>query len=108
MFAERKGKKNPTCQAARRREAARYMLMSIILLCSFVFPTPSNGTLIMFMRHKNEIYMASDGVAFASAEELALKHVKCFPTCDGGCVALAGYSGGQYTFSRMLKNLQIY
>jgi hypothetical protein len=68
-------------------------------------PQSSNATLIIVLRHKDHIYVASDSVLSRARKKSAEEYIKCFPASDTSCVAISGFGGADGTISTISNQI---
>jgi hypothetical protein len=78
-----------------RRTANLLTLLGLLLCLSW--PQTLNATLIIILRHNDDLYVASDSVLSYARQKKSEKYTKCFPASKTGCVAISGYGGANGT-----------
>jgi hypothetical protein len=81
----------------KRTASITRLLMLATLFCCCAWPHALNATLIVVLRHNNDLYVASDSVLSRNRQKISEKHIKCFPASETSCVAISGYGGGDGT-----------
>jgi hypothetical protein len=87
---------NALRQRLRKQARPALLCLAITLLLFFAFPEASIATLIIAMRHNDDIYVASDGmltIGQGTSVQVSSTNAKCFRISDTCCVALANFAG---------------
>jgi len=73
------------------------LLKLVTLLWCCALPQSLNATLIIAVRHNDDLYIASDSVLSHLHQKSAEKYMKCFPASKTSCVAISGFGGADGT-----------
>src|SRR5271166_4167783 len=87
----------PNRRGAKRKEWTTYMFVATTLLYSLAFPQKMLATLIIAVRHNDEMCLASDSLLSNQHQQPSGKYIKCFQSSDTSCVAISGFGGADIT-----------
>jgi hypothetical protein len=73
-------------------------IIALVAMFAFVvLPRSINATLLIVLRHNNNLYVASDSVLSDLHGKKPEKYLKCFPASETSCVCISGFGGASGT-----------
>jgi hypothetical protein len=84
-------------QVTHRIARATRILTLVTVLGCLALPQALNATLIIVLRHNDDLYVASDSMLSHLHLKNSGKYLKCFPASKTSCVAISGFGGADGT-----------